>query len=285
MTEWMSLIGRPGCARTANVRPRRRQWTAALLLGLGLAVLPLQRVTAVDAESQAGGLPALEKRVVQLEATAVDQATKLAALEAQSTNQGTQIAALQAAVTTQAAQIAALLNQITTQGGQITALETAATSQGGQISTVQATLGTLTTQLLAVADKLLHVTRFGNDLVINGANLHIRNGLGSTDTINTVGNLIIGYNELPAEPFSRAGSHNLIVGARHSWSLYGGLVAGSSNSIFGPYASVSGGSGNTAYGRGSSVCGGVFNLAFGAFSTVGGGNSLVENDDLGWEAD
>jgi hypothetical protein len=35
-----------------------------------------------------------------------------------------------------------------------------------------------------------------NEVVITGANLRIVNGLGTTDTINGLGNLIVGYNEL-----------------------------------------------------------------------------------------
>jgi hypothetical protein len=268
-----------------DVRPRRWQWTAALLAGIGFVVLPLQRATAIDAESQAGGLPTLEKRVLQLEATTVSQATQLAALEAKSTNQGNQLAALQAAVATQAAQIGVLLNQITTQQSQIAAVETAVNTQGGQMSSVQASIGTLATQLLAVADKLLHVTRFGNDLVINGANLHIRNGLGSTETVNGVGNLIIGYNESPVEASSQVGSHNLVIGIGHAWTSYGGFVAGSSNSILRPYASVSGGTHNTAIALGASISGGGFNRAFGNWSTVGGGHEVEVNDPFDWDAD
>ena len=43
--------------------------------------------------------------------------------------------------------------------------------------------------------KLEYVSGGPNEVVITGANLRIVNGLGSTDTTNGLGNLIVGYNE------------------------------------------------------------------------------------------
>src|SRR5215471_13626168 len=51
-----------------------------------------------------------------------------------------------------------------------------------------------------------------NEVVITGANLRIVNGLGTTDTTNGLGNLIVGYNESRTNPLFppdvRTGSHN-----------------------------------------------------------------------------
>ena len=72
----------------------------------------------------------------------------------------------------------------------------------------------------------------GNELFITGANLHLLNGMGATQTTNGLGNLIVGYQALrndPAFPDVRTGSHNLIVGDRHSYSSYGGIVVGDFN--------------------------------------------------------
>src|SRR5262245_20660835 len=46
-------------------------------------------------------------------------------------------------------------------------------------------------------DKLAAVTfnADAKELIVTGANLHIVNGLGSTDTTNGLGNLIVGYQE------------------------------------------------------------------------------------------
>jgi hypothetical protein len=105
---------------------------------------------------------------------------------------------------------------------------------------------------------LQHFSRVGNDIAINGANLWITNGLGTTAVVNGLGNLIIGYNEsrTPA-PDVRNGSHNLVVGDKQNYGSYGGILAGYTNSVLAPYAAVSGGENNTASGLNSSVSGGT----------------------------
>jgi hypothetical protein len=82
-------------------------------------------------------------------------------------------------------------------------------------------------RFLAVERKLEHVTsEIGEgglpELVITGANVRIVNGLGASDTINALGNLFVGYNELRTDPTIppnvRTGSHNLVLGRRNCWS-------------------------------------------------------------------
>ncbi|MBW2314845.1 MAG: hypothetical protein JRH10_11695 [Deltaproteobacteria bacterium] len=65
-----------------------------------------------------------------------------------------------------------------------------------------------------------------------------------------MGNLFIGYNELPGdfECTDRLGSHNLVVGREHRYPSFGGLVAGFRNSVSGEEATVSGGAGLVAAG-------------------------------------
>ena len=116
------------------------------------------------------------------------------------------------------------------------------------------------------------------DLVFEGCNVHIRNGLGMTDSKDGVlgmergtGNLIIGYDEDGAGVKDRTGSHNLVLGAEHTYSSFGGLVAGHNNSITGSNAAVVGGSFNRASGPKSSVNGGFDNEAGGDSSSVLGG--------------
>jgi hypothetical protein len=108
------------------------------------------------------------------------------------------------------------------------------------------------------------------EVLITGANLHIVNGLGSTsctdeggneipDCPNGLGNLIVGYNEPrndPESPDVCTGSHNVVVGQRHNFSRFGGVVVGDLNTISGGFASVSAGDGNEASGGRSSVSGG-----------------------------
>jgi len=105
---------------------------------------------------------------------------------------------------------------------------------------------------------LQHFSRVGNDIAINGANLWITNGLGTTAVVNGLGNLIIGYNESRTPALDvRNGSHNLVVGDKQNYGSYGGILAGYTNSVLAPYAAVSGGENNTASGLNSSVSGGT----------------------------
>jgi hypothetical protein len=115
-----------------------------------------------------------------------------------------------------------------------------------------------------------------NEVVITGANLRIVNGLGNTETMNGLGNLIVGYNEVrPPESGllnNRTGSHNVVIGEWNNFSSFGGLVVGFYNEVSGIFASVSGGSQNIASGRLASVSGGLFNRVSGSFASVSGGN-------------
>jgi hypothetical protein len=149
-------------------------------------------------------------------------------------------------------------------------------SQGGQRGLAQ--------RVAALEQLLQHFSREENEIFITGANLHLVNGLGSTDCLdeqfepipdcpNGLGNLIVGYNE-PRPPDAetiRAGSHNVVVGQEHNFSRFGGLVVGAFNEISGDFASVSGGQRNTASGESSSVSGGGGNRASGERSSVSGG--------------
>jgi hypothetical protein len=98
-------------------------------------------------------------------------------------------------------------------------------------------------------------------------NLQVVNGLGTTDTTNGCGNLIVGYNEPPpassGAPTARTGSHNLIVGRFHSHASYAGLLAGEMNvtSVNAPASCVVGGSEGSANADRVVVVGGVENKA------------------------
>jgi hypothetical protein len=139
-------------------------------------------------------------------------------------------------------------------------------------------------QRVAALERLLtHFRRDGNEVFIEGANLHIVNGLGETGCRpfnapipgcpNGLGNLIVGYNELRTGPDGniRTGSHNVVGGEQHHFSSFGGSVVGSGNTISNRFAVVSGGSGNTASGAHASVSGGEFNEARGGTSSIIGG--------------
>jgi len=171
-----------------------------------------------------------------------------------------------------AQELAALKAQVTTLEGTVSSLETTVSAQASQIGSLQAAVTNLQNVQFEHQDKLQYVTVAGTDMMITGVNLHIRNGLGTTATANGLGNLVVGYNENP-NGASRTGSHNVVVGPRHWYSSYGGLVVGYTNAIDAPYASVSGGTENRATGYGSSVSGGFQNNAVWILASVSGGNN------------
>ena len=132
----------------------------------------------------------------------------------------------------------------------------------------------------------------GPHWIIEGANVHVRSGAGTTfegcnhfqpdypncEGLTGLGNLIVGYNDRDRGFNDRSGSHNLVVGRGHNYGSFGGLVAGRFNTILGDHASVSGGERNIASGNFSSVSGGWRNRATQRYSSVSGGH---ENDASG----
>ncbi len=119
----------------------------------------------------------------------------------------------------------------------------------------------------------------GATVQFTGVNVQIVSGGGTTDASpNGRGNVIIGYDANTGN-HDRSGSHNLVIGDEHTYSSYGGLVAGSTNAITGPSACVTGGNGNTASGFHASVSGGAGNIASGTTSSVSGGMKNIASDE------
>jgi hypothetical protein len=145
----------------------------------------------------------------------------------------------------------------------------------------------LAQRVAALETLLKHFSREKNEVFITGANLHLVNGIGSTncfdeeqqepipDCPNGLGNLIVGYNESRVPIIGgediRTGSHNVVVGQGHNFSAFGGLVVGDLNEISSEFAVVSGGSGNTASGAISVISGGQGNLTTGTWTSISGG--------------
>jgi hypothetical protein len=164
----------------------------------------------------------------------------------------------------------------------------------GQTATLQAQI----TVLQTAVGTMPCMRREGNEVIFEGCNVHVRSGAGATDApVNGLGNLIVGYNEaLPTQ--DRTGSHNLVVGRFHTYSSYGGLVAGEGNAVTGAgasvtggvlntarnFASVSGGRDNTASGIYSRVSGGAGNTASGGVATVSGGFGRSATGEFDWVA-
>jgi len=126
-----------------------------------------------------------------------------------------------------------------------------------EIAALRAEVHELATRVAALSSLLQHFSREGNDVIIEGANFHVRNGTGATaGAVNGLGNLVIGYNEARSTGATRTGSHNVVVGSEHDYSAAGGLVVGFRNAVSGDFAAVTGGQGNTASGAAAAIGGG-----------------------------
>jgi hypothetical protein len=127
----------------------------------------------------------------------------------------------------------------------------------------------------------------GPNITFHNANIHIVNGMGQTQLVNGLGNLIIGYNDDPINENNttlfaptalvsgdRGGSHNLVMGRwnRYLSSSFGGIIAGEGNSIFGECNSVLGGESNlVVQGNANVVVGGARSQASGSGAVISGG--------------
>ncbi len=150
----------------------------------------------------------------------------------------------------------------------------------------ESTVADLETRLAAVEAKLASLsieTVDGQPTVrFTGVNVQVVDGSGfNSAAVTGRGNLIVGYNATHGDD-DRTGSHNLVIGDFHSYSSYGGLVAGYGNSIAGIHSTVAGGIGNVASLNYSAVLGGADNSATGFASAVLGGrdNAATGSDSV-----
>jgi hypothetical protein len=213
---------------------------------------------------------------------------RLAALE-------TAVATLTQAALDQKAALAAQQTTIASQAGTIALLQDALTHEiadrksyadGAAAATLVNAKAYSDGRLAPVSDKLLHFSRSGNNVLITGANVYVRNGMGSTvnNGFNGLGNLIVGYNEGrnqgSANPDVRTGSHNLIVGVGANYARNASIITGINNSSANNFASVYGGTGNYANATYSVVVGGYNNQTNGGWSTILGGRDRTAANQL-----
>src|SRR5439155_13483591 len=104
--------------------------------------------------------------------------------EATVASQGARLTSLQDALTKETA---ALVKETAAR----TALEAKLAAES---AARQAAETALADQLKPLAEKLAPISRAVNELVISGVNMRIVNGTGNTETMNGLGNLIVGYN-------------------------------------------------------------------------------------------
>jgi len=226
-------------------------------------------------------------------AVAADVNANFTAVKSAVNDNENRIAALEAAVTVLQATINAQATTISTQAAAITTLQ-------GDLATVNAS------NVMAMNPYVVVSSDARGPLVqLSGANVQVINGLGSTGTINGLGNLIIGYDEVDTSATAhctvgvisgggggpvidaatcatagglwlntgfKSGSHYLVLGSENNYSRWGGLMAGVQNTSNFNYASVSGGVRGTASGALASVNGGWGNIASGYAANVSGGS-------------
>jgi hypothetical protein len=127
-------------------------------------------------------------------------------------------------------------------------------------------------------------------LRVTGANLQVVNGLGTTDTVNGLGNVLVGYGPFGtvdigcAEFCDNSGSHNIILGTRNSYSSYSGIVGGDSNQILGSYAIILSGTCNRVLGNFSVINTGNMNTVTGSYGSVINGETGLVNGQGGFIA-
>ena len=125
------------------------------------------------------------------------------------------------------------------QGYLTTETDPVATASGYAIQTWVEEQGYSTVSGIEGLENYLSVDEENHTVLFSGANLQVVSGEGSTDApVNGLGNIIVGYDENTSD--DKSGSHNLVVGYGHTYSSYGGFVAGQDNSITGAFSSVSG---------------------------------------------
>jgi len=173
--------------------------------------------------------------------------------------------------------------------GELALATTRVASLESELSATRVDVAAHTVGLAGLNELTQDITRTtingARSLVFDSVNIHVRSGAGATNgnpalassvdassvATNGLGNVIIGYDEPGLAGSSRTGSHNLVVGSRHNYSSFGGIVVGDGNTISAPFASVSGGLSNSALSSWASVSGGSGNRAWDLEASVAGG--------------
>jgi len=179
-------------------------------------------------------------------------------------------------------------NDIEALEAKVRSLQATVSEMQGQISSLQSQLAAIQSNPALALGPFVSVDPnsenevVGPNITFKGANIHIVSGSGFTDDNDNptgLGNLIIGYDEPPGGLSSteRGGSHNVVIGRynRFTQAAFGGLLAGTLNTISNRETSVTGGANNTASGLFASVSGGESNTASGEQSSVSGGVNNV----------
>lgn len=140
-------------------------------------------------------------------------------------------------------------------------------ADAGTVGQLQSRIAELEKKIDRLNQILNGVVRKNNDIYFSNVNIHVLNGTGKTESANSTGNIIVGYNE----GGNISGSHNIVAGTSCKASSYGSIVSGKNNSALKPYSVSAGGSDNEVSGIYGVSIGGSSNKASGKYSTVAGG--------------
>jgi hypothetical protein len=141
-------------------------------------------------------------------------------------------------------------------------------NESSQELATTAEVDALSARVTALESLLAGFSRDGHTLLMSGLNLQLVNGMGQTETLNGLGNLILGYNVDNGD--TRTGSHDLVIGDAHTYTSVSGIVSGLNDTLSGRYAFAAG-KDNTVSRDGAFVGGGAFNTASADHAFVGGG--------------
>jgi hypothetical protein len=187
--------------------------------------------------------------------------------------------------------VSTLMNEINLRPIPDVGIDVDVAADSAEVEALKAQIDELQKTVARLSALLEGVTREGSELIFSGMNINVVSGSGATDAApNGLGNLTIGYNEKDMSNQesiklnAKGGSHNLIIGKGQSYTSYGGFVAGASNSVSAPYATVTGGFNNSADGSYASVDGGQLNVASGDYATVSGGLARKAEGNNNWSA-
>jgi len=153
---------------------------------------------------------------------------------------------------------------------QVAALEAAVDRLETAVALQQRAIAELRGKNDALTSKLKCVSSISTDkdVIFEGCNVHVRNGLGQTGTTNGYGNLIVGYNK--NEVWTRTGSHNFIVGDLNEYKSWGGIVSGNNNMLSAPNATILGGAENEARTTSGTIVGAARGVTDTAAVIIGG---------------
>jgi len=181
------------------------------------------------------------------------------------------------------------INKIETNETNITALQEKCVAVVSSITVLEECKDTHNTRIETLETKTQFQSVDGTTTCFSGTNVQIKNGEGTTATTNSLGNLIMGYNEdagfagLFGKAPERTGSHNIIVGRDSQWTSYGGICGGAFNHLDGPLSVVFSCE-NRVECEFATVVGGTNNTAKHKFSAVGGGNGQTTSQCQQWVA-